>query len=293
MDGVSPELRSAKSIEQILSHEELTAIKHATDYWRKDRKANSFEEELRETNSIGMGDYQRDVDTDMLALPRSVDIAKESESYIRTLVDKGVKRVNVVDFGAGAAKTTTTVAGLVGDLVKEGKVHFVATNLYAAPTIEEVEKLSQGGRKTYHKDFTKEHKKFLQWALREKTVDFLRGDMIDLYKHMKGEPVHLMFNVNTSSTPGLYKINDAILKVTSEMLDPQFGTLVVDRNRLGGYPDQAIRNGKTPKQLFAAGVDYLKAKGFVDVYESMPDHKNSDGITVFQAPQAPSFRLAA
>lgn len=288
------ELETSLSPEKILSPEELESIQLETQL-RRNNSTPSFLYEMDHTNGVGKGDYQQDID--MLNLENPVDIVAESVDYIHALIDLGVQRVNIVDFGTGAARTISAIAERLHEQISQGKVQIIATDLFAVPTTEEIDKLASEEYK-YRTDLHLEpaHAQLLKNVLTNKSVTFLRADILELFEYMKGEPIHLLFMMNTFSSTE--DINDIILKMLAKMLDRQYGTAILGLENLDNdrrYYNTSFeasrpeRNGRSYRELLYEGLNHLRENGFRRTDRGTD--WSSQSINIYQAPQAPHFNL--
>ena len=293
---IEHEQTPARRVEEILTSEQLTAVRHATEdsrehglYVKKD-STPSFLTELRETSGVGNGDYEEEI---YIREYEPADLSLEIQNYTEELLQRGVTRVNIVDFGAGGAKTLCRAGESMQTLVNEGKVRFVATNLYATPTPEFLDLVDD--YLELHRELSgvnPEQVELLRRTLKNNTVNFLRADVLDLFEYMQDEPIHLLFMSHTFSPAS--HINDAILSLASEMVDHQNGSLVLGLENLGtSWYGKTLdeRGGKTVRQLMDEGLEAVKEAGFESKVEVSDRRHQLGSFVVYQASNAPPFKL--
>lgn len=252
---------------------------------RRYELSGSYSDEVRGWMSIYTGDYQRRVEEQY---KNPVKISDEIAKYAENLLKRGVKRVNVVDFGAMAASTMCEVALQKEKLIKQGKLNIVATNIASKPTLADINWLKK------HREHTAEHIENLEWVLKKKLVDFEQADIIELFQMMQGQPIHLMFIVDTIIWAPEY--TDILLKAVSRMLDPRFGSLVLTPiNETVGSSKVYSRDNKLGLDLYKDGIKYLETAGFRDIDQSLDRRlsRSRSPLVRFQAPESPNFPLEA
>lgn len=248
------------------------------DIKRETLGARRFSEQISFGGDLFAGDYQRELN-DLLPAERSesVNVAEEIASYARQVLASGEPRVNIVDFGAGGAKTMREAAVLLDEEIKAGRVHITATNLHGLPNIEGYPEDSFTG------PFA---------PIRDKTVVFEKADILKLHQKMRSQPAHLLFMMNTFSFTEPY--NDAVLKIAADILHPQKGTAVFGFGGMLTQPPLPLDdNGKTTHDLIHEGFRALERRGF---HGRNPVVENTGKLRgfyrIYQASQAPRFNLA-
>lgn len=224
------------------------------------------------------GDYQHEIDG---LLPTEqgerVKLAEEIASYAREVLASGEPHVNIVDFGAGGAKTMREAAVLMDEEIKAGKVRITATNLHGLPDIERQPESDYSGPLA---------------PIRDRTVVFEQSDILELHRKMRSDPVHLLFMMNTFSSTDFY--NDAVLKIAANILHPQKGTAVFGfGGMLTQQPLLLDDTGKTTHDLIDDGLTALEERGFRG---RDPITKHATRFTrrlyrIHQASQAPNFHF--
>jgi hypothetical protein len=266
---------SPRSIEQILSREEIETIEESTKrgrvYGFLDRAPETFAQEMESEGSAD-GDYQGK--KFYWGKDAEISLIDELRLHLDSLFKRGVPCVNVVDFGAGGAKTLLLLAQKSPGLIRAGKLRLIATNLISsAPTLEDIQEMERIAREEFSQPVIKEdHIRLLEENIQSRGVEFIRADALELFDHLKGKPVHLMFMFSTPSRTA--KANKGILKLTSKMLDPKFGSVLIDSAGTQYGIDQT----------FYEGLSNFKQKGF----ETVEGPRNPD-ILVYAAPECPRF----
>lgn len=291
--SIESEATSFRPVESILTSIQLVQLKK--DGSVQDYGPTTFEREISTDTPYHKGDYQETLkwrteitEKDMVYLPAEI------QRWVQKLLKQGVSPVNIVDFGAATAKTSVYTADRMKGLIKEGKVKIIATNYHASPEEKDVEDLKYNPSRYFginSPDYILEpdHLKLLQQAIHEKTVTFLRAGVLDLYEFMNGQPIHLMFRMNLQA-PYHY---DATLKIISEMMDPNYGTLIMSLDTPPPFYklDPAIESLYEFKAL-QEGLKSLEEKGFKDEWTMGRDLRIGKGsIGVYQASKAPKFYL--
>ena len=254
-------------------------LRRITDDTEVQRRAgfplsNDFESTIDWANPY-IGEYKNTV---LWEGRKPISFYELMDRYAQYVLEKGKKRATIVDFGAGAGVTICIAgsSGLLYNLVQEGKAQLIATNLKSVP-----------GKDTYYGGtallwpLKPDRAEYISNAVDNDLVDFKAFDMAELRDYLGEERVDLMIMARTVGfTP---KINDALLRVASSLLDPKYGTLALGPMNIPG--NEIV--------LFYEGADDLRNSsweqrppGFI----SLPD-SHTTSFVLFQAPEAPNFEI--
>lgn len=259
-----------EQIEQFFG-ERLQQIRRMTEQARIDSPLyRSFAEELQLASPLYAGDYQKRLI--MAYENQAVDLPTQVILYTQRLLAIGEKPIEIVDFGSGGARTTTSIACQIAESISSGLVRITATNLSSIPTLEQLPQV----RNLLHA----KHYQQLERVLKEGLVNFVMADITELYQMMGEQTIHLLFNIDTLVTT--FEINDLVLQATAQMLHPKLGSVVF------GFPNW---RGKidTRAQLLKKGLDLLEARGFRN--RGRPVNPLIRSMAVYQASEAPEFHL--
>lgn len=300
---IEAEATAFRPIEQVVTPKELTLLRRHSSV--EGRKPKSFSTELSQDTPYHKGDYQAIIDEGMLGKENTVNIVKEIQRYTEELLGMGIEPVTIVDYGAATAKTSLEAAEKIKPLVKAGRVKYIATEFFAIPTQQDVAELA-GNPHTYIEDFgypeyqlEPEHIRLLQQALKEGTITFLRAGGVELYEALGENKAHLMFWMNMPQP----EYADVQLKLISEMLDSNYGTLVICKSEPLKHKlfladifdkDMPERKDLTYEEVLQAGLNSLAEKGFKEgaiIHEDIYKTGIDKHTVVYQAPKAPKFFL--
>lgn len=239
----------------------------------------NFAHEVRGNGDYGTGDYEEQFVWGRTG--EHVSATTVIERYAEDLLNNGAQTVNIVDFGAGSATTLCNAAVQMEDLIKDNKVHLIATNFVTTPTPGDLETLLSGARTRGEY----ERYRTLQRVVTENLIDFKAAHILELERETKGNPIHLIFMVNVF--PFTVEINDFLLKKVSEMLDSDYGTLVTGRRKMQGELD--FRDTEAPWNLMRRGANSLTSAGFTQKPDDLFGPMETLTFTTFQASKAPPF----
>ncbi len=251
---------------------------------------SSFSLEMVGHVGVNTGDYQSDLN---VFLPKEDmqpnNLVEQIREYCQELFLGGEKQVTIVDFGGAQATTLCRVSEVLEPLIKAGRLRLIATNLHSAPTpedIEYLEKLNNTRRADFDRYRYRPDLNDVLKALNTKNVEYVRADILELHKLMGDNPIHLMFMFHIFEGFNAGNIGDHLLRIAGTMLDPDKGTLVLG-HALAPTPMPVFERGEIPTEYFIReGMQALKTSGFRQpVYYGRR-------FQVFQAPQAPEFKLA-
>lgn len=224
---------------------------------------------------VNQGDYQKDL-LRYIEKDEPVDLVQEVVGFCQTLIASGTNQVTAVDFGAARATTLCRTSRVLEDLVRQRKLRFIATNMYSSPSEADIAQIKSTNQFGEYNE--------LIYAIETGNVEYIKADILELEEIMGGKPIHLMYMFHIFEGFNAGNISDILLKMTTRMLDPKTGTLVLGHALTSALITIPQRGNRINWDLTEIGIDSLVSNGFKQT-------KYGSRFHVFQAPQAPPFRL--